>query len=194
MSDAEIERSTQGKDSIASWGPVGDLLGVARYDAGALGTFELGWTVGGLARLRFKRKSSKFPHDVPETEIPAEIEKALDRYMKRDPHAFDELALDLRGTDFQQKVWAALRAVPFGHVRSYAGIASDIDSPRAMRAVGMANGRNPVAVVVPCHRIVEAKGRLGGYTGGVSHKVALLRHEGVRVEDGRVRPGQLPLF
>ncbi|NOY89950.1 MAG: methylated-DNA--[protein]-cysteine S-methyltransferase [Deltaproteobacteria bacterium] len=194
MSDAEKGRSIPSKGNTAVWGSVGDLLGVARFDAGDLGWLELGWTAKGLARLHFSPDDSSFPHGVSEEPLPAPIADALGRYLERDPHAFDGLALDLEGTDFQRRVWAALQRVPFGHVRSYGGIAIDVDSPRAMRAVGMANGQNPVAIVVPCHRIVEAKGRLGGYTGGVEHKVALLRHEGVRVEGDRVRPGQLTLF
>lgn len=193
-SDADSERSMEEKSNTHHWGPVGELVGVGRYDAGALGELWLGWTAAGLAKLRFAAEEVAFPPGVPELELPEVYRGALDAYARRDPHAFDGLPLDLRGTDFQRQVWEALRAVPFGEVRSYAGIAADIDNPRAMRAVGMANGQNPVAIVVPCHRIVEAKGALGGYTGGVEHKVALLRHEGVRVEDGRVRPGQLALF
>ncbi len=194
MSDAERGRSIPSKGNTAAWGSVGELLGVGRFDAADLGGLELGWTAKGLARLRFAPGDSSFPHGEAEAPLPRAIVDALGRYLERDPEAFEGLELDLHGTDFQLRVWAALQRVPFGQVRSYGGIAIDVDSPRAMRAVGMANGQNPVAIVVPCHRIVEAKGRLGGYTGGVAHKVALLRHEGVRVEGDRVRPGQLPLF
>ena len=194
MSERKSDRGISSKDTTGGWGSVGDLLGVGSFDAGDLGRLELGWTAHGLARLRFARAEPSFPHGVAVCEIPDAIAQALGRYLARDPEAFRGLELDLSGTDFQRRVWAALREVSFGHVRSYAGIASDVDSPRAMRAVGMANGRNPVAIVVPCHRIVEAGGGLGGYTGGIEHKVALLRHEGVRVEGERVLPGQLTLF
>ena len=105
------------------------------------------------------------------------------------------LPVDLRqGTPFQRMVWQALRGVRRGRVRTYAGIAADVDSPRAMRAVGMANGANPLTIVVPCHRIVAAGLQLGGYTGGLHRKRTLLELEGVRVEGDRLRPGQLDLF
>jgi len=105
-----------------------------------------------------------------------------------------QLPVDLRGTDFQVRVWNALRNIPRGSVRSYAGIAADVGSPRGMRAVGMANGVNPVAIVVPCHRVVETGLRLGGYSGGLAMKRILLALEGVIVHAGKVIPGQLELW
>jgi methylated-DNA-[protein]-cysteine S-methyltransferase len=98
------------------------------------------------------------------------------------------------GSPFQLRVWQALRGVKRGHVRSYAGIAADIQQPRAMRAVGMANGRNPIAVVIPCHRVVEKDFTLGGYSSGLSLKRFLLSLEGVDVIGDVVRPGQLTLI
>jgi O-6-methylguanine DNA methyltransferase len=87
------------------------------------------------------------------------------------------LPLDLRGTPFQLAVWAALRSIPFGEVRTYAQIAAMIGRPRAVRAVGAANGANPVAVIVPCHRVIGSNGELVGYAGGIEMKRMLLEHE-----------------
>lgn len=88
-----------------------------------------------------------------------------------------QLPLDLRGTPFQQKVWNALLEIPYGETRSYAALARSIGEPKAFRAVGAANGANPVAIVVPCHRVVSSGGGLGGYGGGVSLKKRLLALE-----------------
>ena len=87
------------------------------------------------------------------------------------------VALDMQGTPFQRAVWAALCRVPTGTTCSYADIAERIGSPRAVRAVGAANGRNPVAIIVPCHRVIGRDGSLTGYASGLPRKVALLAHE-----------------
>jgi methylated-DNA-[protein]-cysteine S-methyltransferase len=88
-----------------------------------------------------------------------------------------DLPLDLRGTDFQLRVWNALLEIPFGETRSYAELARSIDEPRAVRAVGTANGANPCSLVVPCHRVVASGGKLGGYGGGLPLKQRLLALE-----------------
>jgi len=85
--------------------------------------------------------------------------------------------LDLQGTSFQRKVWSALRTIPYGQTRSYGEIARQVGNPRAARAVGMANHENPVAVVVPCHRVIAGDGALGGYAGGLQKKSRLLELE-----------------
>lgn len=126
--------------------------------------------------------------------VPAVYASLLGDYFAGEPVEPATLPVDLRGTDFQRRVWNALRAIPRGQVRSYAGIATDVGSPRAMRAVGMANAKNPIAIVVPCHRVVEKGHRLGGYSGGLDNKVFLLELEGVDVEGDRVLPGQLHMF
>jgi methylated-DNA-[protein]-cysteine S-methyltransferase len=82
-----------------------------------------------------------------------------------------------RGTKFQERVWAALRRIPFGATRSYGDIARAIGQPAAVRAVGGANNRNPVAIVIPCHRVIGSDGKLVGYGGGLDHKAWLLNHE-----------------
>jgi methylated-DNA-[protein]-cysteine S-methyltransferase len=86
-------------------------------------------------------------------------------------------ALDLRGSPFQLSVWRALMGIPFGEVRTYGELAGALGHPGAARAVGAANGRNPVAILIPCHRVVAAGGRLGGYGGGLEVKRWLLTHE-----------------
>ena len=86
--------------------------------------------------------------------------------------------LDLRGTEFQKRCWQALLEIPYGHTVSYAAIASAVGSPRAFRAVGMANHHNPIPIVVPCHRVIASSGGLCGYGGGLGMKEKLLRLEG----------------
>jgi O-6-methylguanine DNA methyltransferase len=95
-----------------------------------------------------------------------------------------ELALDLRGTPFQLEVWSALREIPYGETRSYAEIARAVGRPHAVRAVGAANGANPLAIVVPCHRVIASDGHLGGYGGGLRLKAKLLAMEQSRPAQG----------
>jgi methylated-DNA-[protein]-cysteine S-methyltransferase len=99
-----------------------------------------------------------------------------------------EVELDLAGTAFQRRVWAALRTIPYGETRSYGEIATQIGAPGGSRAVGLANGRNPVGIIVPCHRVIGANGSLTGYGGGLDRKRALLELEKSR------KPAALTLF
>ncbi|CAA0118784.1 Methylated-DNA--protein-cysteine methyltransferase [Mycolicibacterium vanbaalenii] len=92
-----------------------------------------------------------------------------------------ELELDLVGTAFQRRVWAALMTIPYGETRSYGQIAKQLDAPGAFRAVGLANGHNPIGIVVPCHRVIGANGSLTGYGGGLERKKALLDMEKQKV-------------
>ena len=172
----------------------GTALRWGRFDAEGFGPLWLGWTDRGLARLDFDRPGEGAAGDVAGAPVPERFAAPLWRYFAGAREDFKAVPLDLRGTAFQRAVWAALREVPYGAVCSYATIAARIGNPRAMRAVGAANGKNPVAIIVPCHRIVEAGGGLGGYTGGLERKRFLLAREGTRVIDGRVQPGQLDLF
>jgi methylated-DNA-[protein]-cysteine S-methyltransferase len=102
-----------------------------------------------------------------------EVVGQLEAYFAGERTEFD-LPLHLEGTDFQRRVWAALREVPYGTTWSYGQLAAHVGSPGASRAVGLANGRNPIAIIVPCHRVVGADGRLTGYGGGLERKQALL--------------------
>lgn len=106
----------------------------------------------------------------------ADVAEQLGEYWAGDRTAF-ELPLDPVGTPFQQRVWAALREIPHGETRTYGWIAARIGQPTAVRAVGLANGRNPLSIVVPCHRVVGASGALTGYAGGIDRKRFLLEHE-----------------
>ena len=101
----------------------------------------------------------------------------LRHYFDGDIAAIEQIAVDAAGTDFQQRVWAQLRRVPAGATASYGDVAAAIGSPAAVRAVGTANGANPVAIVLPCHRVVRTGGALGGYGGGLDRKRWLLEHE-----------------
>ncbi|WP_280540521.1 methylated-DNA--[protein]-cysteine S-methyltransferase [Chromohalobacter sp. 11-W] len=100
----------------------------------------------------------------------------LSAYLKGELRDFD-VPLDPQGTPFQQRVWQALARIPFGETRSYAEIARDIDNLKAVRAVGAANGRNPLPIVVPCHRVIGRDGTLTGYAGGIERKAWLLELE-----------------
>lgn len=108
------------------------------------------------------------------------VERAAARvsaYFGGDLSALEELEVAATGTDFQKKVWAALREIPLGATTSYSKIAAAIGNPTAVRAVGAANGKNPIALVVPCHRVIAADGTLCGYAGGLWRKQWLLKHE-----------------
>ena len=101
----------------------------------------------------------------------------LRRYFDGDITAIDEVAVATGGTSFQRDVWAALRRVPAGQTTSYGALAARIERPRAVRAVGHANGSNPIGIIVPCHRVIGASGQLTGYAGGIERKRWLLEHE-----------------
>ncbi len=107
---------------------------------------------------------------------------AFKAYFDGDIAALDRLPVAPMGTPFQQRVWAALRRIPAGSAISYGALAAWIGQPGAARAVGQANGRNPVPLVIPCHRVIASTGRLGGYSSGLDRKRWLLAHEGVALD------------
>ncbi|CAN5381677.1 methylated-DNA--[protein]-cysteine S-methyltransferase [soil metagenome] len=109
---------------------------------------------------------------------PTSVRAAVAAYFAGDPTALDGLAVRTNGTAFQREVWAALRAIPAGETWTYGRLAAAIGRPRAVRAAGLANGQNPIAIVVPCHRVIGANGTLTGYAGGLERKRWLLAHEG----------------
>ena len=109
---------------------------------------------------------------------PSPARRALERYLTGDLRALEGLEVATGGTAFQRQVWAALRVIPVGETVSYGRLAEQIGKPKAVRAVGLANGSNPIGVVVPCHRVIGASGHLTGYAGGMERKAWLLRHEG----------------
>lgn len=114
--------------------------------------------------------------EADDSPILIETERQLNEYFAGSRDRFD-LELDFRGTDFQKKVWAALLTIPFGETRSYSDIATQIGNINAVRAVGAANGRNPISIVAPCHRVIGASGDLTGFAGGLANKMFLLSLE-----------------
>lgn len=113
---------------------------------------------------------------VQETGLIKEAHLQFSEYLKGERKEFD-IAFRMKGTKFQKQVWTALCEIPYGETRSYKQIAEAIGNPKAVRAVGMANNRNPLLVVVPCHRVIGANGQLVGYAGGLDKKEFLLRLE-----------------
>ncbi len=111
------------------------------------------------------------------------LREAFKRYFKGDLGALDEIPVDAAGTDFQRSVWRALREIPAGETRSYRQIAERIGKPNAVRAVGLANGQNPIALAIACHRVIGSDGSLTGYGGGLPNKRWLLDHEGATPRD-----------
>jgi len=116
-----------------------------------------------------------------EGRVPAEISGALSDYFDGDLQALRRIRWKTGGTEFQRRVWNALWEIPVGETTSYGALAVKLGNPGAMRAVGMANGANPIAIVVPCHRVIGSDGSLTGFGGGLPLKVKLLRHEGANV-------------
>jgi methylated-DNA-[protein]-cysteine S-methyltransferase len=110
-----------------------------------------------------------------------EAERQLNDYFSGKRKSFS-LDLDFQGTEFQKKVWAALLTIPFGETRSYGQIAKQIKSPKAVRAVGAANGKNPIPIIAPCHRVIGSTGKLVGFGGGLENKARLLTLEGKNVQ------------
>ena len=113
---------------------------------------------------------------------PGGVITCLKKYFAGDFGALDAIAVDTGGTPFQQRVWEELRKIPAGHTVSYAHIAKAIGAPAAVRAVGAANGSNPVGIVLPCHRVIGSNGQLTGYGGGIERKRWLLAHESAQGE------------
>ena len=116
----------------------------------------------------------------------SDVRRALEAYFAGNLHAIDGIRVETGGTAFQREVWAGLRSIPVGQTLSYGALARRIDRPRSVRAVGLANGANPVSIVVPCHRVIGADASLTGYGGGLERKLRqLLEHEGVLLSERR---------
>lgn len=119
-----------------------------------------------------------------DTPLLLEGERQLQEYFRGERQAFD-LPLDAAGTPFQLKVWEALRQIPYGETCSYKDVAIAVENPKGVRAIGMANNRNPIAIITPCHRVIGTNGKLVGYAGGLHLKEYLLSHETkVAIEKG----------
>ena len=146
------------------WSPVGELTLVAD-DRGLAAIL---WENDSPDRVRLGALTEKAGHPVL-----VETERQLAEYFSGERRAFD-VPLSFAGTDFQKRVWAALLAIPFGETRSYGEIADQLGNPGASRAVGAANGRNPISIIAPCHRVVGSNGKLTGFAGGLEAKAYLL--------------------
>lgn len=147
--------------------PVGDLTLVAS----GRGLVAVLWPDDDPARVQLPAMQDDAGHPVLR-----QAATQLADYFAGERHAFD-LPLDFRGTEFQQRVWAALLTIPFGQTRSYGAIAAMIGQPTASRAVGAANGRNPLSIIAPCHRVIGGNGALTGFAGGMETKGWLLDFE-----------------
>lgn len=158
--------------------PLGDLLVVRReaystaVPAGALtGLYLPTGRHAAALRADWTRDDTAFD----------DLRSQLDEYFAGERRGFD-LSLDPTGTEFQKRVWAALADIPYGETTSYGRVAATIGSPTSSRAVGLANGQNPISIIVPCHRVVGANGALTGYGGGLDAKRWLLAHELAQVD------------
>lgn len=154
--------------------PTGEAL-LVTDEAGVLRAFD--WS-DHEARMRRLLRLHYGATTLQPGPAPAAVREALEAYFAGEVGALQAVAWDTAGTDFQRSVWAALRTIPPGETLSYGMLAARIGHPKAVRAVGLANGANPVGVVVPCHRVIGANGALTGYGGGLDRKRWLLAHEG----------------
>jgi methylated-DNA-[protein]-cysteine S-methyltransferase len=164
--------------------PVGPMVLLARD--GVMLMFEFEDATDRVARemrLRFQTETHQPADD------PFGLASCLKEYFAGDLSAIDGIETDGGGTEFQRRVWAELKRIPCGVTISYGELAKRLGDKNLMRAVGLANGRNPISIVVPCHRVIGADGSLTGYGGGIERKKWLLAHEGVRL-----RPEQGLLF
>ncbi len=152
------------------------------------GPLFLTFTAAGLASLDFHHEPASLADDPDPDLLPQPImtyievsKKELSTYFAAIPTDFRSLTLDLQGTPFQLRVWQELKKIPWGATISYQELARRLGHPKAARAVGQAVGANPVAIIIPCHRVIAAHGSLGGYGGGLPRKRWLLEHEGVQL-------------
>ena len=154
-----------------------------------LGCLKLVASEKGLAAILWENDDPRRVHLEPTLEdnkhpVLLQAERQLSEYFAGKRKSFS-LALDFKGTDFQRKVWRALLEIPFGETRSYGQLAKQLGNPKAGRAVGAANGRNPIAIIAPCHRVIGASGRLTGFAGGLEAKAKLLSLEGRKDSSAR---------
>jgi methylated-DNA-[protein]-cysteine S-methyltransferase len=162
-------------DHLAS--PIGEMYAITD-EQGRLRAFA--WAdheYRGIQQLR-RRHGSRIR--VESGSVPASVRRAIEDYFAGDVHAVDNIECATDGTPFQQEVWSALRDIPAGTTLSYGALAVRIGKPNAVRAVGLANGSNPICIALPCHRVIGMDGSLTGYGGGLDRKRWLLGHEGVK--------------
>ncbi|MCY1279591.1 Methylated-DNA--protein-cysteine methyltransferase [compost metagenome] len=150
-----------------------------RYHDSPTGRLLLAGDEGGLRMLYMDLEQKHYPElDWHEgSPLLDEVARQLDEYFAGKRQRFD-VRLNARGTEFQRQVWQALVEIPYGYTTCYAELARRIGRPKAVRAVGAANGANPISIIVPCHRVIGRDGSLTGYAGGLARKEQLLRLEG----------------
>lgn len=151
-----------------------------------LGQLQIISTNENLQEIRFDMETDSLKSTNPNS-LTRECKNQLEAYFEKKLTVFD-LPLGYGGTDFQQKVWQALVDIPYGTTKTYLWLAEIIGNKKAVRAVGGANGKNPIPIVVPCHRVIGQNGKLVGYAGGIWRKKWLLEHEGL------LQQGELPFF
>lgn len=163
--------------------PEGGMMSSMQYRIvdSPIGPLTLAGRNGRLSHLRMVDQTYEPSRDdwVADDSAFPDVVRQLAEYFDGERTEF-ELELDLHGTAFQRRVWNALTTIPYGETRTYGDIARHIGSPNAFRAVGLANGRNPIAVIVPCHRVIGSNGTLTGYGGGLERKQTLLELEKAR--------------
>jgi O-6-methylguanine DNA methyltransferase len=157
--------------------PLGNMLALASDEG--LCALEFATAQEQLTRLNARLQRWFPPHEIVDRETPTigRTRDWLTAYFSGTSAEIDGLPLDMRGAAFEKRVWAALKAIPPGETTSYGAIAEALGSAGASRAVGAANGANPIAIIVPCHRVIGASGSLTGYGGGLERKTWLIDHE-----------------
>ncbi len=147
-----------------------------------IGSLHVACDDSGLRFVMFENNKYDAPHREDwkrDTSATREAREQLLQYFAGDRQTFD-LVLNPVGTDFQKQIWHTLAKIPFGETWSYGQVANKIGAPKAVRAVGAANGRNPIPIILPCHRVIGSNGTLTGFGGGLPTKQWLLEHEGVK--------------
>lgn len=155
-----------------------------------LGMMEIRATLAGITHINFVATAEQpTPHAHTD-----QAKQQLEEYFTGQRQTFT-VPLAAQGTDFQRAVWQTLVTIPYGKAVSYLDIALALDKPKAVRAVGAANGKNPIGIIVPCHRVIGSNRSLTGYAGGLERKEWLLRHEGImfKPESQQIDPSQLSL-
>lgn len=147
-----------------------------------IGVIEVQASEKGIAQVIFPGTDRKM---IKTNEITHCCKQQLGEYFEGKRTIFN-VPLDPQGTTFQKSVWACLIQIPFGKTQSYGDIAETLNNRKAVRAVGGANGRNPISIIVPCHRVIGKNGTLTGYAGGTERKLWLLKHEGIKVESSKL--------
>ena len=161
------------RDRLTS--PLGDIL-LITDETGAVRALDFHDYAQRMTRLLRRHYGEQ---DLDERPAPASVRADLTAYFEGELAALAAIPWTTGGTAFQRQVWTALTAIVPGQTSTYAALAAQIGRPTSVRAVGTANGANPVAIIVPCHRLIGARGALTGYAGGLERKAWLLRHEGV---------------